>query len=115
VERVELTEHLAGQETEQPAHLRAGDLRADREAQPGRRLLGGELVDHRGDRHPEAVGVRLHPAGAVDHQHRGVVLGRHQPGEVAHQPGGAVGVGAQLVDDGVGLLALDLRALAGEP
>ena len=48
VERVELAEHLAGEEAEERADLEAGDPRADRLGEPARRAASLlQLVDDR--------------------------------------------------------------------
>ncbi len=114
VEGVELPEDLGAQEAEHQAHLGPGDAGPDgqRQAVRGALLLrqaGDERVEDAG----EAVGVGLHPAPPVDHEHgRGVLL-RHQAGEVAHQRGGATGVVAQLGHRGGRGLRRHLGAVTG--
>ena len=115
VERVELAEHLRGEEAEHAADLGAGEPGADRGGEPGRRLLLGQLVDDRREQGRERVGVRLHPGGPVDDQDRRGVVAGDQPGELADQPGRAVRARAQLLDDGRGLVATHARPVAGEP
>ena len=68
-ERVELAEHLAGEEAEQGADLEPGDPGADRLGRARRRgaataAPAGELVDDRVDERGEGVGVGLDPPAA---------------------------------------------------
>ena len=73
------------------------------------------LADDRGDEVVERVGVGLDPARAVDDEHRrGAGLG-DQPGELAHQRGGALGPGPQLGDGLVGLGPADDRTGPCQP
>ena len=117
VERVELAEHLGGEEAEQQPDLAAGDPGADRQRQPGRRalLLLRAWLDDRLEHDRERLGVGLHPALPVDDEHRCGALGGGQPGELADQPGRAVGAGAELGHRVGGLGRRHDRSRSGDP
>ncbi len=116
VERIELAEDLGGEEAEQQPDLAAGDLGPDRQRHPaGGALLLLQLVEDRPEHDRERLGVGLHPALPVDHEHRRGALGSGQSGELADESGRALGVRAQLGHRVGGLGRRHDRSRSGDP